>query len=129
MCEFAKYRHVVRQLIVVVQTSDFRVEFADNFNIRVVDEFAPMYRFPFLFTVFIQFDFECMVFQQLSHPLFFWDIQHDAPAELPPRNSTFIIFNAVTVGDTNIVPQEPGEVRGMCNFRLFLGQLQFQGFR
>ena len=70
-----------------------------------------------------------MVFQQLSHPLFFWDIQHNTPAELPLRNTLLVVFNAVTAGNTDIIPQKSCEVGGVSNFRFFLGQLQFQGFR
>ena len=94
--KFTQHRHVICQPVVVVDTSDFRVELGDDFDIGMIDELATVYRFPDFFSSFVILDFECVVFQQFPHPFFFRNVQHDSSAVLPFRDALLIVFDGVT---------------------------------
>jgi len=43
----------VGQSIIIIDAPDFRVEFGDDFDVGMIDEFATVYRFPDFLAVFI----------------------------------------------------------------------------
>ena len=83
-------RHICRQPVVIVQSANFRIEFAYDLCVRHIDELSSVGWLPYLFSVRALFDIHRSEFQQLIEPLFMGEIQLDLSVPVTFEISVFI---------------------------------------
>ena len=83
-------RHICRQPVVIVQSANFRIEFAYDLCVRHIDELSSVGWLPYLFSVRALFDIHRSEFQQLIEPLFMGEIQLDLSVPVTFEISVFV---------------------------------------